>query len=1011
MKFDKDLLQTYQAIVRDPEVDPVFNSFYQEAKAKFQELFDKVFTLEHFDEQYESFQKLKSMLIDRYAKLFALANYTSKKNTPLTHLPSYAIDAIFETFGFTFHKALKDEDKRLIVQNIVDLINTKGTRSLENVLQILLRFTDIEIMDLDLVLDSTDTWNLVNVKTGYRYRLQKIPDNHWLTDLDELKTRCKKNNIPPQFRTPFFTLTANKENLDKLTKLILFINVIVRDELRNYLKTGSFTSQIYIDIFNINISITELWLFLITLYKTYIAVTTGNEDYLNPLPSTVYVFDEDIKIDASIKKNAFKAIAKISLQSLKELTFQFYMEHFEELETISLEQFDSYLASTWEDYYALEKEVRNALIVSAFFYMKLAKHEITDFYIEDLWDSLTRLPYDYIEKYVSCDENPEKGLLYVFYDHFTKNYNDNSSEIVSKIIRNAEGQLSIINNKLIRFKNLIVEKYRIGEVTKQDFQALIGYFLLKLSEYLFMEYTIRFPINVFFGVALNYYTRDIINKTLDELKPTYTRPIFGASTTKFEINNPLLESIKYLLKSKLIIWQLLYDSCQITDALQQVIKLRFADIVNNITHTYKFLDPNFLTYVLNRGINISIYCCNSEDPYCFSNIKYLKEHWKCCTPESLNPNDDVREELDVVYACNWCLNSSLEHEVTYYNAQNAIYNSDVVYNIWQRSVSPEEFAKVIAENAEQCITDYVYDGSIIQTIRYDLSKSTKGIYDQGRFDVALFDSDTVSKCFGVVNKYLQYEAFSYEDPSHSLNTAYFDRFKIILNKSIEEWWYNAIKIRPIYSVLDIVDDWLNDQTVSFLSVTGEILNLVIHQKIWESLTYVDFIGNINAYHRFKDTVSLNDLILHTVTQRKHDILSTTDATRQIVDLYNTSLIALDDLNKHTLTHTRHDNIHTTMSCKLNTHQHLHDDLFATDATHSKLKQITSDPLSFHSLSKIALNLNLSSHTSLNEHAKSSVLQTFESGHISIRDKFDLNLVGSGKYDEIYTRFDSSQTYG
>ena len=784
MKFDKDILHLYEKLIRDPSLDPVFETLYLTAKGKFQELFDKVFTIDHYEDVSESYRKLKEVFIDRYAKLYALASYTSRKYMPLMQLPEFAIDSIFESLGFSFHKRLKYDDKKLVVQNITELIQTKGSKSLEYVLQILLRYTDIKLIDLDLVLDSDGNWNLINPKTGFRYRIHRMQDNHWLTDLDSLKKRVKSQSLPSQFRTPFFTLSASKINPDDVTTIILFINVLVRNELRDYLKTGAFKSQIFLDAFDIVISLTELWLFVITLYSTYIKLTVG-DNYLADHPDSLVIFDEDTEI----KTEVFDAVSRISNQQLRELTYDFFMKNYDRLEDVTYEEFDSYLASTWDDYYALEEGIRKSYIGSAFFYLKLSKHRMTHFYIDHLWKQLTRLPKNYIEKYVSCLEDPSKGLLYVFYDHFTKNWNDKSSEIVQKIVRNAEGQLSLINPKLIKFKNKIVEKYNDGEITADDIQKLIVYLLLKIAEYLFKQYVIKFPIDIYFGVALNFYTKDILERTIDELKPTYARPIFGTNVVKFEYDNPLLESIRYLLETLMTLPQNLYDTQKFSDSTKTTLKLVFADLLNNFTHVYKFFDPNFVTNILNQGKAIKVNCCNALDPYCLSTYKDLKDKWLCCDDERITP-------------CNWCESSAFYNESVY---------EEAAYDMLPSQSTNVPFKEVIAENPkcirncmydgvydkstynkvlydrssgkpENCNQYYIHDGSLIQTMRYWTQENlpVHDVYNEAVFNYSLYDNDKLKenriRIYGYVElSSLKYTDYVYDTFAQSIVYKYEDR--------------------------------------------------------------------------------------------------------------------------------------------------------------------------------------------------------------------------------------------
>jgi len=867
MKFDKDILHLYEKLIRDPSLDPVFESLYLSAKGKFQDLFDKVFTIDHYEDVSESYRKLKEFFIDRYAKLYALASYTNRKHTPLMQLPEFAVDSIFETLGFSFHKQLKYDDKKLIVQSIVELIQTKGSKSLEYVLQILLRYTDIELIDLDLVLDSNGNWNLINPKTGFRYRIHQIQDNHWLTDLELLKKRVKSQSLPSQFRTPFFTLTANKVNPDDVTTIILFINILVRNELREYLKTGTFRSQIFLDAFDIAISLTELWLFVVSMYSTYIKLTVG-EDYLASHPDSLVVFDEDIET----KTDVFNAVSQISNQQLKELTYEFFMKNYDRLEDVTYEEFDSYLASTWDDYYALEEGVRKSYIGSAFFYLKLSKHKMAQFYIEHLWKQLTRLPKDYIEKYVSCLEDPSKGLLYVFYDHFTKNWNDKSSEIVQKIIKNAEGQLSLINPKLVKFKDKIVEKYNDGEITADDIQKLIAYFLLKLAEYLFKQYVIKFPIDIYFGIALNFYTKDILERTIDELKPAYARPVFGTNVTKFEYDNPLLESIRYLLEDLMVLLQKLYDAQKFSESTKITLKFVFADLLNNFSHVYKFFDPNFATNILNQGKVIKVNCCNTLDPYCLSTYKDLRDKWLCCNDER-------------VTSCNWCLSEEEEKRLAFYNQSvyeeaicNMLPESDIQFKkviaenprciqncmydgVYNKSTYNESVYDTSSSSSEDCNQNYIHDGSLIQTMRYWTQKNLPihDTYNEAIFDYSLYNNDKTKenkiKIYGYVElSTLEYTDFVYDysdDKYHPFNTTYFDKYEILLNDEIENWLLDAIQDRPSYSVLNIIDDLKNHPILSYLMVHGEILNQIVKQKFQETLTYNDKCTIVNQLIRFK----------------------------------------------------------------------------------------------------------------------------------------------------------------
>ena len=797
---DQELLKLYNQLMQEPESVPAFHTYYKEAYAEVKRFFDQVLTLNNYESK-ESYEKVKDFLIDRYAKFLAFAKLIAKKETPFYALPNELIDKVFEQFGFTFYKNLTEDDKKQLVQSIADIVKKKGSlSSIQNVLQLMLKYTKINLIELDLVKDKAGLWNLVNPETGFRYLIQDIDDNHWLTKLETLKE-------PYQYRTPFFSFDTDALNVDDLVKIILFINKLVRDELKTYNDTGSFPSSIYIEAFQITISLTELWLWLIVLYNAYIQVSTGNEAYLVEEPQTVVVFDEEIVLTDKVKHDIFYATANISNSQLKELTYKFYIQNFDRLEDVTYSEFDSYLASTWDDYYAYEPEVRKAYITSAFFFMKLSKRKSFEIYIEDLWDELTRLPKDYVEKYISCNENPDKGLLYVFYDTFTKNYNDNQSIVVSKIIRNAEGQLNIINAKLVRFKDKVVQAVQNGKLTKDDFQLLIAYLLVKLSEYLFTTYVIRFPVEIFFGYALSYYTNKSLEETITELKPIYARFLSGNNVTKFKIDNKLLESIRYLLHDLFILIQELYDTESYDDTLKSTFTIRLADFVNGLTHVYKFLDLNFIATYYNQKKQLSFECCDSNNAFCLSNLKVVKDHWY---------SDTNSECCDNV--CNWCNTST--NKTSFLDAK-----------------------KAIAKNYK-CLHTYVFDGAVIKSLRYVFSKVCK--YNIGSFNTCVFASSTneepnpyeifvilpnedgsnYASSFTLTRRYVS------DKQNHVLNLSYFQKYPILMDRFLYDILGAIIpNNRYPLSVFDLVDQAYNNDFLNFLMSNADLLNETYLQKL------------------------------------------------------------------------------------------------------------------------------------------------------------------------------------
>ena len=841
---DKQLIELYKQLIRDPSSDPVFNTFYQEAKAKFDNLLESAFNIQYFSNA-ESYNKLKEFLSDRYAKLYALATYASKKSTPLFQLPIDEIDEIFNTFGFKFHENLSESDKRLIIQNIAELVQKKGTNILEKVLQILFKFEQIELIDLDLIKDSQGEWNLVDPETGVRYRITDIQDNHWLTNLKSLPQ-------PHQYRTPFFSFKSSKVKTDDVTTTILFINTIVRDELQYYIKTGNWTSEIYIDPIQTFLSFSELWLFTIVLYSTYIKLTTNNQALLEQ-PQSVVVFDEPFNFTDTFKTNVFNTIAQINNPQLKELTYSFYMQNYDRLEDVTYEEFDSYLASNWDDYYALEPEVRKAIIGSAFFYMKLAKYKSKDLYIEELWKELTRLPQDYIEKYVSCVEDPAKGLLYVFYDHFVKNYNDDNSFIVKNIIRNPEGQLNIINSKLIKFKDKIVDAYQEGTITADDLKLFLTYLLIKIATYLYTQYTINFPIHIYFGATLDFYSRDTIREVIDELKPVYARAFIGANVTAFEINNPLLDSIRYKLHDLLTIFQKLFDTIHLNDKVKETISLKLADIaILGYMHIYKYADPNFLAFLLQTGRTPEFTCLDS-----YSNIsvyKDLKSHWICC-------DDGKTQQIESL--CNLCKDTSSSTTQTLTEAAyNHAYYDDAVYGYF--AAETENLKYVVSSDIPQCLSWPLFDAGIITPTRIAL-KTPVGWIKPDNLKVTT-ESDN-------------YPVFS----DYNL-----EKYKIVTGLPFDNALQQTFDNFPDYSVTTIADYIANDALISLLTLNAELLKQSVSQKLSDTLKYFDKI-NVLIDEILRDTLQLKDLKRLIVDQRLFEYYYVTESGSHAInydDLYD-----------------------------------------------------------------------------------------------------------------------------
>jgi len=970
---DQELLNLYNQLMQEPESVPAFHTYYKEAYAEVKNFFDQVLTLNNFESK-ESYEKVREFLIDRYAKLLAFAKYIAKKETPYYALPNELIDKIFEQFGFTFHKDLTEDDKRQLVQSIVEIVKKKGSlSSIQNVLQLMLKYTKINLIELDLVKDKSGLWNLVNPETGFRYLVQEIDDNHWLTKLDTLSE-------PYQYRTPFFSFDCDAINIDDLLKVILFINKLVRDELKAYNDTGSFPSSISIDAFQINLSLTELWLWLIVLYDAYIQVSTGNNVYLAEEPQTVVVFDNEITLTDKVKHDIFYATANISNDQLKELTYRFYMQNFDRLEDVTYSEFDSYLASTWDDYYAYEPEVRKAYVSSAFFFMKLSKRKSFEFYIDELWDELTRLPKDYIEKYVSCNENPDKGLLYVFYDTFTKSYNDNQSIIVSKIIRNAEGQLSIINPKLVRFKDKVVQAVQEGKLTNDDFQLLIGYLLVKLSEYLFTTYVIRLPVEVFFGHALSFYTNQSFEKTVSELKPIYARFLSGNNVTKFKIDNKLLESVRYLLRDLLILFQRLYDREICNDHLKSTFTIRLADFINGLTHVYKFLDLNFIATYYNQKKQLKFECCDSNNDLCLSNLKVVKGHWynyngACC--------DNV---------CNWCNTSS--NKVSFIDAK-----------------------KAIAKNYK-CLHTYVFDGAVIRTLRHVFSKVCR--YNLGNFGTCVFASSTNEE----PNPYETFVVLPNEDGSnyassftltkryvsdkqtHVLNLNYFWRYPILMDRFLYNILGTVIPNKYPVSVFDLVNQAYSNDFLYFLMSNADLLNETYLQKLEDEQTFHDKLGR-----KLQQLLQDHEEIHDNLTKQSFNFSFDDDLSEFIVNEYDNAVFDssrydLDISTCHLCNIYTEDKTNITSKTILQDTYHLSDTLTGPN----RLQQLLQDHEEIHdNLTKQSFNFNLDDNLSKFKNKTNITSKTILQDTYHLSDTLTYNLVEIGRYDTAKT--DSHFIYG
>jgi len=847
--INKELFDLYQKIVNNPSYDKVFSSYYHEAKNEIKDLLDTTFTLDAY-ENSEGFSLLKEFLIDRYAKLYAFAKYVSLHSTSFSDLPEELIDKIFITFGFTFHKNLKLDEKRIIVQNIVDLINKKGTKILVKVIQTILRLTDVDIIDLDLVLDTNGEWILVDPKTGVRFKgVSAESDNHWLTKTEDLQKRTNQR----QFRTPFFTLTTHRYKLDDLTTGVLFIELLVRDELRSYAKTNSFSTQIYIDLFETNLSLTEIWLLITSLFGLYADVYNAK---LNEQPCGVVVFDHDEIDKDEIRIEAFNRTTNIDNLELKQLTYQFYMSNFDRLESVTFEEFDSFLASQWSDYYALDEAVRKAYVTSAYFFMKLSKIEIPHITIDTLWEYCNQI-VSYRAKYDKFGRE-DVGLLYIFYDLFVRYYSDDSSEIVKKLIKTPLTQLNIVNPKLYRFVKQIQNKINEKQLKQSDIRKLIIYLFYILATYIYETYLVYVPFEVVFGTLSSLYSSKVLEVVYDDLKPIYARPLASNSSMHFILNHALLYSFVYDDQSIFTkLKQILLDILTENDEIEKVsISLRFDDLINGLTHTYFYMDPNRFSFLLNRYHKLHVNCCNTRDVICISNFKAIKDWWKCCNNESssfavynihsFNTKPFAKyNSYPLNDICQWC--SDKENLLYFYNS--AVYNQ-ARYSV---DLIPE-IQKVHFEKIDPtCLKRKIHDGILIPTYYYKLKSKTLKVdihkkkilnltgnaatYNSSRFNLSYYD---------IQNKY----------PVLTLD--YFNKFKYVTNEEIEKWLIEAIKQRDTYQSKEIVKDLLNHPILAFMAVNYDYNRIKISQNKIDHIDTLDALPNVNILTKLMDKQQLQD---------------------------------------------------------------------------------------------------------------------------------------------------------
>ena len=866
---NNQLFELYKQLIENPKSNKVFYTYYSQAKNEFKKLIDNTFTLETYKDT-KGFSLLKDYLIDRYAKLFAFAKFVSLQSTSFKDLPENLIDEIFLTFGFTFSKYLNENDKRTIVQNIVDLINKKGTKILAKVIQTVLKLSDVDILDLDLILDRNGEWVLIDPKTGVRFLGADVEsDNHWLTKVDDLRKRTNQR----QFRTPFFTLTTHRYKIDDLTKGVLFINLLVRDELRYYAKNNQFQSKIHIDLFDIDLSVAELWLLIVSLFGVYADVYNAK---LNDQPCGVVVFDHDTLDKDEIKTQSFEKTAKIINSELKQLTYQFYLSNFDRLEDVTFEEFDSYLASQWSDYYALDEHVRNAYVSSAFFFMKLAKIEIPRVTIDSLWDSCNQI-VDYCNKYVSYDRK-DVGLLYIFYDLFVRYYTDDSSEIVRKIIKTPLAQLNIINPKLYRFVQTIRYKLENESLSRSDVRNLLIYLLNKLSLYIFETYLIHIPFEIIFGSLSSLYSTKIIQSIYDDLKPIYARPLSSNNSMHMIIDNALLYSVVYddhsLYMSIKNILKQAYDP---QDKIEQIsIRLRLNDLFGGLTHLFYYLDPNHIAFLLNRFHKLHINCCNANDYLCISNFKAIKEWWLCCSNENSKFAIYNRDKYntkpygsstynEIVNYCHWCD----KHSYPYYNIDQ--YNNTTYYT---SDTPPPYVTKVSFSSIDpKCLGRKVHDGLLIPTYYFKTKRKTlkvdyqkkrivtddsvePSIYDRSHYDSSYYDSEG--------------------DSLPILNLHYFDTYKYVTNEEIEKWLLDAIKDRDLYTSDQIVDDLLNHPILKFIAYNYDYQRMVINQLQKEELFVTEVLSVANITTKLSDSYTIKDFVSLTLKQKINDLLNLTD---------------------------------------------------------------------------------------------------------------------------------------
>jgi len=256
-------------------------------KIRTQNFFSRVIDQVPFNSS--DYNRLRKMLIDWYSSLATFQDL-QKTSSDASSLPHNLLNRACRGFGFAYADGIGTRiDKALFLYSLCELYKIKGTpKSMKSALEFFGVY-DVQIYEwwlkndpvLDQLFIHSKPIDLGGIEVE-KLEIQKVPynqfkfDNHWWYTEQEIKDIDNQSCIALPSITPYFSIQASA-NILKLKQLYGIIARKINDEYVDvHDNLIPLDRVIFVETYNINLSILELILSISHIYNTWSGRTYGS---------------------------------------------------------------------------------------------------------------------------------------------------------------------------------------------------------------------------------------------------------------------------------------------------------------------------------------------------------------------------------------------------------------------------------------------------------------------------------------------------------------------------------------------------------------------------------------------------------------------------------------------------------------------------------------------------------------------------------------------------------------